>query len=602
MGLRAGFYLLVSFFLCITAFAQSPVLNLSPRAKFSISELNNLPEHILEEIKQGNYTESLTNSPSFSASIDKEIWFYFTFSGNEILEGNYFLEVDFARIDTLTIYSIWNNTSKLIHTSGDGLNFEDRSVWLRSNVMQVSVNRDSVYSFLVRSVKTGDITLPIYLWDENTYLKKTEKESLSYGLGFGVLLGLIFFNLALFLFNRKKVYFYYLVYTILTLLFLLTNYGFSQVILWENLPFLNNQGLFTFGQFGIVFLLLFVTKFLDFKSTFPKIEKLAFWFIIIPLCFLFLGYLSIDYVDFLKENYSVLLIVNFLLYVFTFLLTIISAILLVIKGNNNAKLLLVSITFATMGYSLNAFRVIGVLPNNFITSNGLLFGSVSEVLLLSLGIAYRLKIAYDERNKLLIERNTHQTKLVKALIQGQEEERNRIGRELHDGIGTSLAGVKLSFSKVLEEEGQNSIDKVIEEVRSISHALISPDVAKYGLIKQTKELLENLNTHSQIKFSFIHHDWPNLDQEVELTLYRIIQEAVNNIHKHSGALEATIQLLGDSDSLFLSIEDNGIGLSETIRYGKGIQNMKDRILSLGGTFSMDSSEVYGTILQFEMRI
>ena len=197
----------------------------------------------------------------------------------------------------------------------------------------------------------------------------------------------------------------------------------------------------------------------------------------------------------------------------------------------------------------------------------------------------------------LIQKQT--LKSIDAMIEGQENERERIARDLHDRLGSTMSMIKLHFSEVIDqlEEIQEKnlsnylmvndlVDEAIVEVRRISHNMAAGTLMEYGLVPALYELKTTIETSQRIK---LHLHIFNLDfrlkSTAEINLYRVIQEMVNNTLKHANATEIDISLTRREDALSLIYSDNGKGMEidqATFSFGMGQKNIKSRIEKLGG--------------------
>lgn len=225
------------------------------------------------------------------------------------------------------------------------------------------------------------------------------------------------------------------------------------------------------------------------------------------------------------------------------------------------------------------------------------------LILLSLGIWYFYRQRQKIKNKEIIALQQQQEiAKLEALIDGEEKERRRIAQELHDGLNGDLSAIKYRLS-TLEESGLSAIDtenltKVINmidescaQVRSISHNLMPSSILDYGLIETVKEYCIKINNSDSFKIEFqTFGNYISLSKKTETVIYRIIQELVTNILKHSKATEAMIQFNYREDELFITVEDNGIGFDKnTISNGIGHKNIKTRIDFLNAQLDVDSS-------------
>ena len=221
------------------------------------------------------------------------------------------------------------------------------------------------------------------------------------------------------------------------------------------------------------------------------------------------------------------------------------------------------------------------------------------------------KVARDitERKRLAV--LLHEAELSGRLLQLQDEERRRIARELHDGAGQLLAALAMDLSAIsLEEsrlspgvarkveESRSLIDQAVSEIRTISHLLHPPLLDEVGLISALKEYVNGFGERSNIRVSLeFPSDLERLPRDVELSIFRIVQECLTNVHRHSGSATASVHLSHKSGEIQLQVSDQGHGINREIqdkfREGKssgvGLRGMKERIRQLGGGMQIQSS-------------
>jgi signal transduction histidine kinase len=222
-----------------------------------------------------------------------------------------------------------------------------------------------------------------------------------------------------------------------------------------------------------------------------------------------------------------------------------------------------------------------------------------------------LLLAEVERRR----RRNHQVirRLVQRINQAREEEQRHVARELHDNIGQrlSLLSIKLgsmselSLSDALgaaELQGLiREVDDVISEVHNLSHSMHSSKLEYLGLTDALAELCRNISRRHRVAIDFQPSE-ASRDQSPELALsfYRIAQEALNNVVKHSGADRAQVTLTRAGDRLAMQIKDNGIGFDTRVTSsGLGLSSIEERILSIHGSLSVRSSLNEGTSITVE---
>jgi signal transduction histidine kinase len=204
--------------------------------------------------------------------------------------------------------------------------------------------------------------------------------------------------------------------------------------------------------------------------------------------------------------------------------------------------------------------------------------------------------------------------LLQARLRGEEEERSRTAKELHDGIGSVLSAAKMQLHTLhgvqgaTVKEGYSKaielVESAISEVRTISHNMAPEIVLEEGLEYAVKSFCARIS-HPNLEIEqYTVGEVRRLGADLELLVYRIIQESVNNIIKHARATQAIVQLSYGKSMLMVTIEDNGIGFDpETVkRKGIGLSNLPARVNLLNGEYRIDSRPGEGTTVSFELAI
>ncbi len=198
------------------------------------------------------------------------------------------------------------------------------------------------------------------------------------------------------------------------------------------------------------------------------------------------------------------------------------------------------------------------------------------------------------------------------LLRSQDEERRRIGRDLHDSLGQYLAVLKMKLdllaSGCVEGDAAQELaqcaslaEDSIKEVRTISHLLYPPMLEETGLTAAIQWFLDGFSSRSGIKTTFeVDPDFGRLPREVELAMFRVLQESLTNVHRHSGSQIAHVRLLSKDGTSILEVADEGRGVPPGIlneagqdwtrALGVGLRGMNERIRQLGGTLHLSSSE------------
>lgn len=195
-------------------------------------------------------------------------------------------------------------------------------------------------------------------------------------------------------------------------------------------------------------------------------------------------------------------------------------------------------------------------------------------------------------------------------IASLEYERERIAADLHDEIGPLLASIKLRIKLIEKNKEKNDFDtlntqllEVSQKIGSISRNLMPRSLEVMGLNNTIKELISSIKNAECINITFETNYKKSISKEIDLQLYRIIQESLLNAIKHAEASTIEIHLTKSNNWILLEVKDDGIGINSntvTVTDGTGLKSIKNRVLLLGGDFSIRSLPSHGTSLRFEI--
>ncbi|MCZ4223342.1 tetratricopeptide repeat-containing sensor histidine kinase [Pedobacter rhodius] len=239
-----------------------------------------------------------------------------------------------------------------------------------------------------------------------------------------------------------------------------------------------------------------------------------------------------------------------------------------------------------------------------------LLGSISLFMFIVFALTF---FFYQNRKKL--EAQKEQVRVSRAMLLGQENERVRLARDLHDGLGGMLASIKINLSdfaseKKISDADLNQIikrlDSSIKELRRIAHNMMPEMLLKFGLESSLRDLCASLISETlQINFQCLGIS-PNLIIQEQIAIYRIVQELLSNVVKHSNAKNALLQCSQDDQVFFITIEDDGKGFNPdglAEQPGIGLNNIKSRVAYLNGTLEILSKDSQpGTSINIELHV
>jgi len=220
-----------------------------------------------------------------------------------------------------------------------------------------------------------------------------------------------------------------------------------------------------------------------------------------------------------------------------------------------------------------------------------------------------------ELERMVESRTAALRRLSNRMMTLQDEERRRIAREIHDGLGQELAAAKMILDGILGKDSSPSmrqasadasqlVDRAIQQVRTISHLLHPPLLDEVGLVSALRWFLEGLSDRSgiNVQLEVQPSDLPRLKSELETAIFRIIQEALTNMFRHSGARNGKVNLLQRDSTILVTVQDDGKGIEEQVvqlrpeSVGVGIGGMRQRVTELGGSLRLSNANP-GTIVE-----
>ncbi|MBK8610120.1 MAG: hypothetical protein IPL84_09260 [Chitinophagaceae bacterium] len=204
------------------------------------------------------------------------------------------------------------------------------------------------------------------------------------------------------------------------------------------------------------------------------------------------------------------------------------------------------------------------------------------------------------------------------MLKGQEEERSRLAKDLHDGLGGMLSGVKLSFVNMKEnlimdaesvtsfEKSILQLDNTIAELRKVAHNLMPEALVKFGLKNALLDFCNSMQLSGKTKIIFEQLGTERLlSNTADLYIYRIAQELINNAIKHADADQILVQLTKTTEKVLLTVEDDGKGFNtELVKSAKGIglKNIQQRVDYLKGKIDIASQTAEGTSVNIELYV
>jgi len=519
---------------------------------------------------------SAFNAPinrAFSDGYDRSsYWFRFELNLSPTQSRQWLLELPFGLLDFVTLYMPDGEGGYSHLTTGDRLPFEQRPLELRHFVFPLPTLEGPQVYFL--KVETQDsVQVPLVIWPSEAF-HTHYAESLIPHIGyFGAMLVMIIYNLLIYFSTRDRNYLFYVAFISLMGLFQLGLQGFSHQWLWPNSPWWSNVSIPLFGVLSLLCGLLFVRHLLNTRETLPRFDKTL----------RFVSYSMLVTVPLiLFADYDLAIDASLVVTSIFFNLTLVAIILLALKGDRTAKILLVAWSIFLVSGSISMLGIIGYLPLEFAGTQAIQIGSAIEVVLLSLALADRIKMLRSAALKLEVQAKDYLTLSNESLAKSNRLKDAFIATISHE-IKTPMNAI-LGSAQLLRKEGIKAelrgyldiiehsgttlvsiLDNVLEYSK-LEAGKISPKVDWFTL-SPLFESLEKLFVlqMQQKRLRFWITSNVDISTRIESDPLLFKQVAINLVSNamkftHNGYVWLHVEV--QSHQIELKVEDSGIGMTD----------------------------------------
>ena len=431
----------------------------------------------------------------------------------------------------------------------------------------------------------------MYLLTEENLRNTVIKGETSIWLWRGMFLFALFITVVLFFAIKSKSFLYYFLLNFGVLIFFAAEIG-AFFSLFDSDTLNNIIDIKHFGNIIIlIFFPLFINEMTPIKSILPKLWRIMFIAIFIaPILW------AICIIPAIKDTYFLFYTTHYFISL-SGIVFLLQLYFLFVAYRNKIKNALTM--FIAYGFYVSAVFANVILPNLGIVENSLevydsfIYGSLFEIIIFMSILGNETLSVYKQRSTLLEKQKNHQSEIIKAIVESQEKERNKVGRELHDMIGANISVIKQQVDKK-NTSLISIIERTIESVRNLSHGLVTPLIKDDEFVDEINELCI-LFSDLDIKIRSNFHNWTKIEDAEKAThLYRIIQELLQNAIKHSHAKNVLIQFIIDKQQeLTVMYEDDGIGFDYETCYnnkGLGLINVENRIKLINATIIYDTKK------------
>lgn len=555
-----------------------------------------------EEVQQmdSNFTRSSVKIPDFLGNLSQAIWYRFEVYNNSGYD-NWLLEIKGGFMHSITAFELSNKDSvesltlEADHYSGE------RPIRSNNLIFPVQLPQGTHKTIYIRSTSKTLIRTSMSF---NTMQSLYEKSIfISYADGFftAIAVAMLLYNLYVYFTLKEKVYLYYVGYISTAILHCNLVSGHAQIFLpW--LDWLNTTTILPVVSF---FCILFTNSFLLTREYAPFIYKIR-WIMMVccipPLLCYAAGW------------YGLAILLVAILVLVLFIYWIAAGITAYRKGFQPAVFYIMGFGALAVMSVVFEMKMRGVLEESYWTDSSLFIGAAIEAIILSFALASKINFYKKEKEQIQEQAYLQAVNFSRELIGMQEAERKRIASELHDSLGQKLILIKNKILKAAmtgtagttkqDDSLPANVAEAIQEIRTISYGLRPYQLDLLGLTSSINSLMEESFEAAGISYKGDIDTVDNLfDNDANINIYRIIQECINNIIKHSNASHADIAVKQAGNEIIITIKDNGAGFNTEKMYpGFGLKGIKERLQILNGSILVDSVLLHGTLFRFHIPI
>ncbi|MFD2201163.1 7TM diverse intracellular signaling domain-containing protein [Shivajiella indica] len=552
----------------------------------------------------------------FNKGFNKSIWWFAMALENQLdQENTVIFSAASSALKKANLYLL-NESGKIgqILVSGYDIPSKVRDMDSRLNSFRVILApREKVILLLETDARGRNIYMPFFLDNSDSYWEFEVNRAALYG---GISTTLFFaslFALLLFFYHKERIYIIFIGYVLACLFLILEEDGYAYDWFYGSyFHQLSQIGIPLFGLLTCALFLRFNLIFLETKTYKPILfnTSKSMYYIAITWCLVLVGSL------FVIENYTLQYVINRTAHY----LGIICVVLVIITNafQLNQKLtryILVANLFLVIGLTIYFLNSQGMTSLNPFYPNGMVVGILVNVIAFTGGISFRNYQDRKEKDSLILQLAENEKRRLEEKFKIQEEERQKIAKDLHDDLGALMAMIRLKVEdaeiklngidgSVQENlaETVKLIEKAGKDIRFIAHELMPSDIEHTRFKPMISELFAMMEKQDKLDFNYQIGDLPILPRHYKTNLFRIIKEMLNKTIKHANATKADIKIYFDYNDAEIKVimSDNGKGFDykkiKEVNRGMGLKNLENRIAYLKGKHEINSGPLGTKIL------
>jgi signal transduction histidine kinase len=497
---------------------------------------------------------------------------------------------------------------KQFKRSGDNLAFATRPLPTVSFVYHIDGTAYKDCDFIIAADKRyTKLNLPVNFSTEAYYINNNQKKNLFTGLLMGIMTFLLIFNFYLLVSIKQRLYLWYSLYILMIAFYLGTDMGLMFKYFYPKCPYLNDVIRPAIIALSIVPQVNFFNDLLNIPEKMPRIFRFNKWVLAIFMALFVLAISTSVSGNYQTHGFWVK--ANMLVYPLTLFIILAEAIYCFKKNIRYAGFMVISFTGLIIFLIIYLMEQNEVIANNDFTGIALYWALFFEGMIMAFMLAWRFKSYKEHAERLLNENQLQQENIFKETALYQQKEMQRMSALLHDTVGANLGFLRLETDNMpLTAAGRDKIAQGItqlgHEVRAMGHGFSPLTLQNKGLYPSIAETVNLIVSNSPIDLQF---EWLGNKEgtpiQYEIIIYRIVQELLQNMLKHSKATSAFLQVMVEQSLVSIYAEDDGIGLEENKAVdGLGLKSLENLVTLLKGNFKIESGENKGFSISIEFNL
>ncbi len=532
-----------------------------------------------------------------------DYWVKFSLKNTSSDNIELFLAFESIVNDTLFLYKVKNN--KVVETKilGEYLPFINRQIKHQTPIFEINILPNEQAQYYLKTTGNGQpMNLTASLLNAQGFHNWDVQKMFFLGVIYGIMFLILLLNISFFLITKENIYLIFSGQLAFSALCIAYFDGFIYQYIFPNNGYWSNETIAVAMCLTFIFNNRFTSVFFNLKTLAPwAFQTFRYITFLIYLILAFSFVHPVGFNTFIVSMTATTSIVALLLFV-----SILAA-----KRRGFASYIfgLVATTCLIVFGSVFQLFLIGLVPGIFFTHYAMHLAVVTQSVFLALAVNDKFRQIREENNLFQVQLVEAMNQYSQNLINNIEGERQRLASEIHDGLGqhllvirnTILMTQKKKISTLKHEETLEHLLDIttdaLEDTRAMSHNLRPPILNTMGLTVAIQSLVEKMKESSSMKINLdmIESIDGSVQKELEINIYRILQESFNNAFKHASATKITIKIKKIAQELWIVFEDNGKGFNpNTAQFGQGIVGIKERVSLMKGTILIESEVKKGT--------